>query len=1560
MNWRLIIPLFLVVLSIQVASARTIETSERPVYFVNQMTPNQYYYKNLDISNINGKELVSFEIIMTADFVSNTTFTLKINDVSCSPATWKTPNSGDVVNYVMSFDCSAYFGVGNVVSTDMVVLSYKSNKVVNNVRPKVREVYYVEDAPSMQVFGTEYVSGQNVKVWLQLLNSQGNYVNNGSCIMDVYSPDNEEYLIGAVMNNMVHDGIYYYDMIASLKEGVYPVIVKCYYDSVGYKFYVTSFTQKYPTTSHTIVSDNFQCNGFNCGSGWNADWQTTGVTIDDGITFTPLEGTSRLWSGMTSSGLNVYATVYGGDIYKQTALGGAFNALFQTARNWNDITIAPNNNVYATVYAGNIYMQTNQAGAFATLSQTVRNWVGITAAPNGDIYASVNGGDIYKRTGGTGNFNALSQTSRAWSGMTAASNGDIYAAVNGGDIYKQTGGTGNFIALGQTSRAWNRMRTIGSDIYATVTNGDIYKQTGGTGSFVALSQTSRTWTGITGATNGIYAAVNGGDIYKLTYNETYQLRSSGNFDVHRYFDASLYQNLYVNFTLSAISLEAGDVCHVEYTSGGSYWDVLTITDGQDDLTPIKYTYNVGGYGISSTSGIGFYATTNEAGDYCYLDNIVFYGTYTAPTTNINSMRTLNGVYSSFNEYEESGVNRLNLTLTLNNTKNCTNINSNLLTGVNIFVNGMFDSVPNDDLTFSLWNYTTNSWFELPNKLLEGGVFNSVTNFLQIKNITQAGIYNPSTGVKLRVRDSSFSDSTRNIFYADQVYLECVQFVNAMWQEVKGSSEIHISNANQEDFYVESLCGENSDDNSCVEFKNNQSFWNYTWGYLYENLTFINNFQKEVYSFYIYETQLGQDCTGVFEILKNGTSIMNDVHFSLGAKDNCKIQIPIVFGEDDRQFNIEIFQDNYMKWEMQRDKDYVNYFELALTPFCNGIAQENSNSYNIPISGNIDISALYINNPIYLGCYRALDDLYWFEKYYNDSLGINVAGEYESYLTEARFYYPELKSHAQIVQTLSSNEFDLMITPKTICGQNHNDYSCSLAMPPNSFFSSQEGYIKENVTIINNFMSTINTTYIYETATDIDCTAILDVIEVHGATNTSIKEDVRYALGVKKNCELTIPIIMDATEDKIQIIIFQENYIHWNMIQMTDKITSVRNNTQDYCDALATSHNITYQLPINQSISQYSNYSGLMFCYRAMDDLYWFDYFNAQHTTDELSGNETVGMMEAIYSEFQYFYPFIMENDNMISIFKRNNNQLLALGLLQNLSLNVTTPGVTFIGGTEYLSGENGRIAVRLVKSSGAAETGATCTGTILYPNLTTFVSSVSLSEYSTVGVYSYNFTTPITEGVYIYYIDCSNAGRTYKAMNTFHVNDGILDVINSLSSDVADIFDYLEAMNYSFYQLNNEILNNTNDIITQISILQMNITQSNITQLYGKLLYLQDMMTDMNDFSKESIFLITDSVVRADSLKNQTSINDIKSELFIIRDNLENIDSSNNKKSFINKSIVSYMNSNIIIIASASLMVVGLGVLIGKNNQRTRRIKKNENKKRDGRTVDVDTINRHD
>ncbi len=125
-------------------------------------------------------------------------------------------------------------GKGNdsIVNNDSIVKYYTVIESVKNVE-QVDRVRTVDNLlePTLSVHGTEYVAGDNAKVWVQLLNESSIAVLDGICIVDIYNPDGSLLIYNAIMTNQNVDGIYYYDLTAPSIEGVYPVIAKCFYSS---------------------------------------------------------------------------------------------------------------------------------------------------------------------------------------------------------------------------------------------------------------------------------------------------------------------------------------------------------------------------------------------------------------------------------------------------------------------------------------------------------------------------------------------------------------------------------------------------------------------------------------------------------------------------------------------------------------------------------------------------------------------------------------------------------------------------------------------------------------------------------------------------------------------------------------------------------------------------------------------------------------------------------------------------------------------------------------------------------------------------------------------------------------------------------------------------------------------------------------------------------------------------------------------------------------------------------------------------------------------------------
>lgn len=142
--------------------------------------------------------------------------------------------------------------------------------------------------------------------------------------------------------------------------------------------------------------------------------------------------------------------------------------------------------------------------------------------------------------------------------------------------------------------------------------------------------------------------------------------------------------------------------------------------------------------------------------------------------------------------------------------------------------------------------------------------------------------------------------------------------------------------------------------------------------------------------------------------------------------------------------------------------------------------------------------------------------------------------------------------------------------------------------------------------------------------------------------------------------------------------------------------------------------------------------------------------------------------------------------------------------------NIKDMSVTFIGQTEYIPNDDAKIIIRLIRGTGSftlLESGAVCNITVLYPNQTYFVDHLGMSEFGE-GVYYYDFTAPLTLGVYTYYTGCVIEDRNYYSLNTFHISDSVNKT--AITEDVWGAVD----RNLTYYPPMNITVNVTMNITT--------------------------------------------------------------------------------------------------------------------------------------------------
>lgn len=127
---------------------------------------------------------------------------------------------------------SIFFLITNVnaqVDAQIVVIDDIDSRT-KNILNIVKTLY-----SDIVIYGTEYTLNDAVTIFLQLKDTQGFPVNNGDCLIDIYSPNqpnltHPNIILNAPMlylNNS--DGLYYYDMSLPNITGVYMLSATCSY-----------------------------------------------------------------------------------------------------------------------------------------------------------------------------------------------------------------------------------------------------------------------------------------------------------------------------------------------------------------------------------------------------------------------------------------------------------------------------------------------------------------------------------------------------------------------------------------------------------------------------------------------------------------------------------------------------------------------------------------------------------------------------------------------------------------------------------------------------------------------------------------------------------------------------------------------------------------------------------------------------------------------------------------------------------------------------------------------------------------------------------------------------------------------------------------------------------------------------------------------------------------------------------------------------------------------------------------------------------------------------------
>lgn len=181
--------------------------------------------------------------------------------------------------------------------------------------------------------------------------------------------------------------------------------------------------------------------------------------------------------------------------------------------------------------------------------------------------------------------------------------------------------------------------------------------------------------------------------------------------------------------------------------------------------------------------------------------------------------------------------------------------------------------------------------------------------------------------------------------------------------------------------------------------------------------------------------------------------------------------------------------------------------------------------------------------------------------------------------------------------------------------------------------------------------------------------------------------------------------------------------------------------------------------------------------------------------------------------------------------------------------------IKMVSGTEYISGEEGQIIIRLQDNKGKPITDANCIVSLLYPDKSFFFTDRKMQQTSVPGNYFTAFITPSREGIYEEHVRCNTSKEGELAQmrisSSFHVSAG-LNMVREISISQREQFNKLfNQINDTNNKLNNEILS----INTKINSLEKNIKtiQNNMDTTNSNIKELENDITSIKTDVKSSL-----------------------------------------------------------------------------------------------------------
>ena len=797
-----------------------------PFYKTNMKQDTNYTY-TLSINPPDGlnevkSSIISFNIYL----VPPVTFNLLINGKSCNnPSFTVDAQHSSSGQGRINFDCK------NLINkTGEYNLTIQSSKETGAITGWLELTYTNKPMGTAELSGTEYQIGDVATLFLQLKDNQGLPIDDGVCYLDVYYPYSYNSSHAEMINNAPmtykEEGIYYYDLIIPDYTGVYMATATCGYVMNNIWVYDPAGT-KYPTrnvingtytgdTLGLIAKGDLQYQKCEALTTNNSVGYTTNKTIKDPSTnyTTQNNVTSPILSSrngvterlnMTDSSIRVAYTfdqdpttyavsryVYDSSINNNALFMGVSNVWNSTggiiggAYNWNGLI----NN-----YAQALQSQSNGSLNFTSNQFTLSVWVKVKGWTTTGVVVGQ-----YETT-----------TPSGWKLYHTSTNLLTF-------LFRDNASTAKSVSTGAlTTNVWYHIvARLNGTTSAIFVNGTLIASTASTLGMKPVTQDL--WVGDTsGATTT--------DIWNGTIDEiTIYNRSLTNSEITALYNKQ--QPRFYNTGEQTYDNINAIICDINIT-------LEACDQNQNTLLQLS---------VGNTTGSGY--NYNEPMNFT---NCTARPTFTGNPNNISIKIT----WKADNNSYYTPVIYNNMTIANADTSgaysdqiceatydfNTTIVNINLLTltSENLYYAG--ESTSTNSINFSIWNWTSNTWKKLPNTLTfhATATTTSPSGFSETSSnsISNSSDLFSNQGI-MRIKTTSFQYNTSQNFtrYDDQLNIILLTSSGTI-QEIKGSSELHVSNTTSS--------GININITDITETKNlAQQIWDYITNWLNNTINGMNN------------------------------------------------------------------------------------------------------------------------------------------------------------------------------------------------------------------------------------------------------------------------------------------------------------------------------------------------------------------------------------------------------------------------------------------------------------------------------------------------------------------------------------------------------------------------------------------------------------------------------------------------------------------------------------------------------------------------------------------------